>query len=590
MDDCQNLGCACSLPDPAAARHPLVRWIAANRVPLLFALLMLAIVPMRDLWAPDEPDFAQCVREMRARGNWLLPYLNGQPYSEKPILFYWLMKASAQGFDWLTGGAGFVNGISAWALRLPSALAAIAFMFSFRAWAARFLQSDLADLAAMILASASIWVWQAQAIQIDMLFAALLAGSWLAWLGGYLILRGHAPGRPGWFFLCAYAALALAFLAKGPLAVALTLPLGLAFLAWQRDLGALRQIRAGRGLLLMAAIILPWYVAAGIQGGAAYAYEMVIRQNFERALHAWDHVQPPWKYLEYLAGDFFPWTLLLPSLALFLKNTGARRSPAARFLILAVAVPFLLLSCSQSKQGKYLLMVYPFLALLLAAMLQPLAVEAVGRTRVRRLGGLLAAGLGLPALILAAAAFLGAGGHRLQAQIQPFLGPLRWDAAILLLGAISLAARAWIGEGRLLVRETAVTVGLAVLVTGTWGFRLLDPLKSYRNWTAAVQPLIAGRPVYYWQTIRSGVMVYTDHLMPEIRDRAGLERLLEPEARLVAMDSEWNADAWGMDARARDQFEVLLRMPVGGGVALLIRRRPAPATAPVRQDGASRSS
>jgi len=186
----------------------------------------------------------------------------------------------------------------------------------------------------------------------------------------------------------------------------------------------------------------------------------------------------------------------------------------------------------------------------------------------------LAAGLGLPALALAAAVWFGAGGH-LQSQLQPYLGPLRWDAAILLLGATSLAARAWIGQGRLLVRETAVTVGLVVLVTGTWGFRLLDPLKGYRNWTAAVQPLIAGRQVYYWQTIRSGVMVYTDHLMPEIRDRAGLERLLEPEARLVAMDREWKADAWGMDARAREPFEIVLRMPVGGGEALLLRRRPA---------------
>jgi 4-amino-4-deoxy-L-arabinose transferase-like glycosyltransferase len=594
MEAFQNLGCACTLPEaPGPARHPLLRWLRDYRVPLLFALLVLLMVPMRDLWAPDEPDFAQCVREMRARGSWLLPYLNGQPYSEKPILFYWLMKGSAIGLDRLTGGAGFVNGIAAWALRLPSALSAIAFMFGFRAWTARFLRSDLADLAAMILATVSIWVWQAQAIQIDMLFAALLAGSWLMWLGGYLILRGHAPGRDGEerrFFLGAYTALALAFLAKGPLALALTLPLWLAFLAWQRDFKALGAARAGQGFLAAAAIILPWYLAAGLQGGTHYVYEMVIHQNFERALHAWDHLQPPWKYLEYLASDFFPWTLLLPALALFLKNTGARGSAAARFLMLAVAVPLLLLSCSQSKQGKYLLMVYPFLALLLAAMLQPLAVEAVGATRIRRLGGVLAAGLGLPALALAAVVFFGAGGARLQGQILPYLGPLRLDAAILLLGALSLAGRAGMGEGRFLARETAVTLGLVFLVSGTWGFHLLDPLKGYRNWTASVQPLIAGRRVYYWQTIRSGVMVYTDHLMPELRSRDELERLLGPGERLVAMDREWNTDAWGMDARTRNEFEVLLRMPVGGGEALLLRKRPAPATTPARKDGIPRSS
>ena len=580
MDDFPNPGCACSLPDPPAPRHPVRSWIRAHRVPILFALLILALVPMRGLWAPDEPDFAQCVREMRTRGSWLLPYLNGQPYSEKPILFYWLMKGSAILFDRLTSGAGFSHGIAAWALRLPSALAAIGFMFGLRRWACRFLQGDLADLAAMILAATPIWLWQSQAIQIDMLFAALLAWSWLTWLGAYLLLRELAPRlRPGeerrWF-LAAYALLALAFLAKGPLALALSLPLALAFLAWQRDLRALRSARLGWGILAGAVIILPWYVAAGLRGGAGYAYEMVVHQNLERALHAWDHIQPPWKYVEYLASDFFPWTLLLPALALFLKRTGARKSPAARFLMLAVAVPFLLLSCSQSKQGKYILMVYPFLALLLAALLQPLTVEAVGTARIRRLGGLLATGIGLPALACAAVAFFGAGGQHLRQQIQPFLGPLRLIAALFLLGAISLTARACLGEGRYLVRETALTLGLVFLVAGTWGFRLLDPLKGYQRWTAAVQPLIAGRQVYYWQTIRSGVMVYTDHLMPELRSRAELDQRLGPEQRLVAMDNEWSMNAWGMDPQTRKQYEVLLRVPVGGGEALLIRKLPRP--------------
>jgi len=573
MDDFQAPGRAGAAPDRTSpAGHRLRRWLRANRVPLLFALLVLLMVPMRDLWSPDEPDFAQCVREMRQRGSWLLPYLNGQPYSEKPILFYWLMKGSAIGFDRLTGGAGFLNGIAAWALRLPSALAAIGFMFGFRAWAARFLREELAEPAALILATVNIWVWQAQAIQIDMLFAALLAASWLAWLGGYLLVRG-APGgdrEARWWFLGSYAALALAFLAKGPLALVLTLPLCLAFLAWQRDFGALRRVRAGQGLLLGAVIILPWYVAAGIQGGAGYAYEMVVHQNLERALHAWDHVQPPWKYVEYLASDCFPWTLLLPALALFLKRSGARRSPAARFLMLGVAVPFLLLSCSQSKQGKYLLMVYPFLALLLAALLRS------AQTSIRRLGALLAAGLGLPALGLAAIAWFGAGGARLQANILPFLGPLRLDAAILLLGAFGLA----VSRGRSLARATALPLGLVFLVSGTWGFHLLDPLKGYRNWTAAVQPLITDRQVYFWQTIRSGVMVYTDHLMPELHSRDELNQRLGPDQRLVAMSREWNTDAWGMDAQARKEFEVLLRMPVGGGEALLLRRRPSPAAAP----------
>ncbi|WP_306601589.1 glycosyltransferase family 39 protein [Geothrix sp. 21YS21S-2] len=574
MGEFDTPGDACSIHSAPETGNRLLAWLGRNRVPLLFALALLLVLPMRDLWSPDEPDFAQCVREMRERGSWLLPYLNGEPYAEKPILFYWLMKASAIAGEAATGGRGFVFGISAWALRLPSVLASILFLFGFRRWTARFLQADMGDLAALILASTPIWLWQSQLIQIDMVFTALLAWSWLAWIGGYLLIRDQAnpryPFEERVWFLSAYASMSLAFLAKGPLALVLSGALLAAFLVWERDFKALRRTLPGWGLLVMAAVIAPWYVAAGVRGGAGYAYQMIVHQNFERALKAWDHIQPFWRYAQYLAGDFFPWSLLLPALGLFLRGTGARRSPLARFLLLAAVVPFVLLSCSQSKQGKYILMIYPFLALLLAALLQPLSVEAVGPTRLRRLGGILAGALAVPGLALGALAFLHAGGPRIQAEILPYLGPLRVCAAIALLGALSILGRVLAGEGRHVVRDTAVTIILAFLVVGTWGFRLLDARKGYRAWTEAVQPLIQGRRVFFWQTIRSGAMVYTDHRMPELRTARDLEAL-GPEDRLVSMRREWDMDDWGLD---RQRFEVMLRVPVGGGEALLIRRKP----------------
>ncbi|BDU76166.1 ArnT family glycosyltransferase [Mesoterricola sediminis] len=568
-------GPSCSLP-ASPAPGPVRAWLHRNRVPLLFALLLLAVFACRDLWSPDEPDFAQCVKEMRLRGTWLLPWLNGEPYSEKPILFYWLMKASVIAGEKLTGGLGFTQGVAAWALRLPSVAASAIFVFGYRRWAARFLQADLGDLACLILVSTPIWLWQSQLIQIDMVFAALLAWSWLAWAAGWLLVRDHArpryPLEERTWFLSAYLCLGLAFLAKGPLALVLSAGVAGTFLAIQRDLKVLGRIHLGKGLLLLAAVIAPWYVAAAVSGGPAYAYQMIVHQNFERALKAWDHIQPFYQYGLYLAGDFFPWTLLLPALALFIGRSGAARSPLARFLLAAVLAPLVLLSCSQSKQSKYILMIYPFLALLMAALLQPLAVEAVSPARIRRLGGTLAAALGLPALALAAVAFAHAGGARLQAEVAPYLGPLRLCALILVLGSVSLAARAWLGEGRHLVRETAVTLGLCFLVAGTWGFQRLDARKGYRVWTAQAAPLLHGRKVVYWQTIRSGVMVYTDQLMPEIRTVAQLEAV-GPEDRVVTMRRDWEDKGTGLDDGTRARFEILLRVPVGGGEALLLRKR-----------------
>ena len=569
----------------------LAGWLRTHRPELLFALLLLAVLPMRDLWAPDEPDFAQCVKEMRLHGDWLLPYLNGVPYSEKPILYYWVMKASSVLFDALTGGFGFTQGVAAWALRVPSVLAAVAFLSAFRRWAVRFLDPGLAEPAALILATTPLWFWQSQFIQIDLLFSALLAWSWFCWLGGYLSLRepdrdfgkdqlihhrdtktrnrhfSFIDGDSKHWFLKAYFWLALAFLAKGPLAPLLSVLVLAAFLAWQRDFGVLRRVHILAGLGITLLLVAPWYLAAGLKGGGHYAYELIIFQNFERATRAWDHIHPWWKYGEYLLGDFFPWVLLLPALALHLRRERSLGDPAKRFLLLAFLVPLAFLSLVQSKQGKYLLMSYPFLALLLADL-----VRQATPARARRLGGLLAGGLAVPTVALVALA-LGAGGVKLQAQIAPFLGPVRLMALSLGCGLIVLLVQASRGKATRLVPATALALGLLYLIGGTWGFHRLDPQKTYRRWSAAVQPLIQGREVFYWQTIRSGVMVYTDHLMPELR-RAEALALMHPEARLVAQRGEWEQDAWGMTPALRGQFEVLLAVPTGSGEILLLKKKP----------------
>jgi hypothetical protein len=179
--------------------------------------------------------------------------------------------------------------------------------------------------------------------------------------------------------------------------------------------------------------------------------------------------------------------------------------------------------------------------------------------------------LGLPALALTALV-LGAGGAKLQAQIASYRGPLELMALGLGAGLVYLVVQVVRGRSSHLVPGAALALGLLYLVGGTWGFRLMDPSKSYRRWTAAVQPLIAGRPVFYWQTIRSGVMVYTDHLMPEVRTAKALEAL-DPEARLVARRDEWEQDASGLTPVLRDRFDVLLAVPTGGGEILLLKKR-----------------
>ena len=67
------------------------RGSSRSRSVLLSLAMNLAGNGRTGLWDRDEPRYAVCVREMRARGDWIFPTFNGEPRYHKPILIYWLM-------------------------------------------------------------------------------------------------------------------------------------------------------------------------------------------------------------------------------------------------------------------------------------------------------------------------------------------------------------------------------------------------------------------------------------------------------------------------------------------------------------------
>ena len=76
---------------------------------LATATLFGVALGARDLWNPNEPVYGQAVAEMAARGDWLLPTVNGNEFGEKPILYFWLARISSRA----------LGGVSELALRVP---------------------------------------------------------------------------------------------------------------------------------------------------------------------------------------------------------------------------------------------------------------------------------------------------------------------------------------------------------------------------------------------------------------------------------------------------------------------------------------
>ena len=89
----------------------------------LAILLGFAPVGSHSLWSPDEPTGAGIGRAMADSGDWIVPRLNGQPFLEKPPLYWWTLAAGLR-----------LLGISDVAARLPSALFAVLTLLA--VWAA----------------------------------------------------------------------------------------------------------------------------------------------------------------------------------------------------------------------------------------------------------------------------------------------------------------------------------------------------------------------------------------------------------------------------------------------------------------------
>jgi 4-amino-4-deoxy-L-arabinose transferase-like glycosyltransferase len=308
-------------------------------------------------------------------GDWLLPRLNGELYLAKPPLLYWLAAACS----WLFAAA------NEWAVRLPSALAASLCVWGCYRYARRAFGPWPALLATQILIANAGFALFARRAEIEMLLTTLCVASLLAALR---YVRGD--GGRIWLRL-SYALLGLAMLTKGPLVLLfVTLPL-FALAVQARSPRHWQALYDPLGWLIFLGLGLSWYAAVTWQLGWEVWLSIIEVDMVDKVQNS--AADPFYDYVIWIMGDFFPASLLL----LVRPLATVRRwwhDHDRKALLLAVAIPFLLYSLFSNKHAKYLLPVYPLLALLLGVRLAEL-LETSG-DRLRRT--VLALGIALPAL------------------------------------------------------------------------------------------------------------------------------------------------------------------------------------------------
>lgn len=318
----------------------------------LWLILLAATLTTRPLLPIDETRYLSVAWEMWLKGEILVPQLNGEAYSHKPPLMFWLIQ-----LGW------WALGVDHWWPRLVAPLFGLACLFTTASLARRLWPggSDIASLAPLILLGSILWTIFTTLTMFDTLVAFFTL---LGLLGIVMAWRG-SPVR-GWALLG--LALGLGVLAKGPVILVYTLPPALLAPWWARSPRPVSWPTWYGGLvaalLLGTAIALAWAIPAAAAGGAAYGEAILWGQTKGRVVGSFAHGRPLWWYLPLLPPLLFPW-LLWPPLwrSAFRHRRSASADTGLRFCLAWILPALVLLSLSSGKQVHYLVPVLPGIAL-----------------------------------------------------------------------------------------------------------------------------------------------------------------------------------------------------------------------------------
>ena len=494
------------------------------------------------LVGPDEPRYVWIARAMAETGDWVTPRLYGQPWFEKPILYYW---AAAIGFR--------LHLSAEWAARLPSAVAALfaAIAIGWLGWRhyasaprsdslapnreigdpapAASLARDPALLAPLLFSTSVAAIGFARAGTPDMLFSSCLTLAMAA--GAHILHRAGAlranrdplsdPAPGDFWALAAFGAfLGAAVLAKGPAGILLAGgSVGLWMLATRRWRAAFRLAHP-IAIAVCCVVALPWYILCA-RRNPDFLHVFIFEHNFERYLTPlFRHQQPFWFFGPIVLLALLPWTVLLWPAALeglrLWRDKAWHNSPGFFFACWAF-FPVFFFSLSESKLPSYVLPAIPALALLCAVATS----RAADRDTPMRL--LLGGGIAFTLLVLGVAGLLGTRRipwEALNFQLTPVFVAVLGRLALVFVAIVVLIVLGAALRGRLdyAIALCALFVGLSVETANLSLLPMLDRLYSARLHAALMRNDLHPDRIFTYKLTRSwdwGLAFYFRRELPE---------------------------------------------------------------------------
>jgi 4-amino-4-deoxy-L-arabinose transferase-like glycosyltransferase len=317
----------------------------------------------------DEARFAQATKQMVESGDYIDIRFQNELRYKKPIGIYWLQAgvvrtASALGMpDALT---------TIWLYRIPSLAGAIgAVLLTY--WAAlAFVSRRASLLAALMMATSVLLGFEARTAKTDAMLLLTTVGVMGAMARAYLGIRAPAhSGRRVWIVPAIFwTALGAGILIKGPLILMFVALSAATLFAIDRSARWLLALRPIPGLIWLAVLVLPWFLAIASRSGGDFFAQSVGHDMLSKVASVQEaHGAPPGYYLVLL------WTTFWPAAALIAMAVpavwAARREKGARFLLAWIVPSWIVFELVMTKLPHYVLPLYPALAILVAGVIDP---------------------------------------------------------------------------------------------------------------------------------------------------------------------------------------------------------------------------